>query len=169
MLVLRSESPTGMCAKLRTMAASNNRDHAPQSLFAYASHQVQPFTRQYRQSFHAAISLIIACSRRVHILLFFAHITFVVNRAFQRNASGVVVTLVATKWLTAKLNSLHVKESEFYLRLRNPGCKPEVMSFFWAELVTRRETGMRVLTAAKLIGEKDTFFFKLFTVTNTIV
>jgi len=112
------------------MAASNNRDHAPQSLFAYASHQVQPFTRQYRQSFHAAISLIIACSRRVHILLFFAHITFVVNRAFQRNASGVVVTLVATKWLTAKLNSLHVKESEFYLRLRNPGCKPEVMSFF---------------------------------------
>jgi len=33
-----------MCAKLRTMAASNNRDHAAQSLFAYASNQVQSFT-----------------------------------------------------------------------------------------------------------------------------
>ena len=28
MVVLRSEIPSGMCAKLRTMAASNNRDHA---------------------------------------------------------------------------------------------------------------------------------------------
>jgi len=27
-LVLRSEIPSGMCAKLRTVAASNNRDHA---------------------------------------------------------------------------------------------------------------------------------------------
>jgi len=30
--VLRSEIPSGMCAKLRTVAVSNNRDHAPQSL-----------------------------------------------------------------------------------------------------------------------------------------
>jgi len=30
--VLRTESPSGMCAKLRTVAASINRDHAPQSL-----------------------------------------------------------------------------------------------------------------------------------------
>ena len=30
--LLRSESPSGMCAKLRTVAASNNRDRAPQSL-----------------------------------------------------------------------------------------------------------------------------------------
>ena len=27
-LLLRSEIPSGMCAKLRTVAASNNRDHA---------------------------------------------------------------------------------------------------------------------------------------------
>jgi len=26
-ILLRSEIPSGMCAKLRTMAASNNRDH----------------------------------------------------------------------------------------------------------------------------------------------
>jgi len=31
-VVLRSEIPSGMCSKLRTIAASNNRDHAPQSL-----------------------------------------------------------------------------------------------------------------------------------------
>jgi len=33
-----------MGAKLRTVAASNNRDHVLQSLYAYASHQVQSFT-----------------------------------------------------------------------------------------------------------------------------
>jgi len=27
-VLLRSEIPSGMCAKLRTVAASNNRDHA---------------------------------------------------------------------------------------------------------------------------------------------
>jgi len=32
LLVLRSEIPSGMCAKLRTMAASNNRDHPTRSL-----------------------------------------------------------------------------------------------------------------------------------------
>jgi len=31
-ILLRSEIPSGMCAKLRTAAASNNRDHASQSL-----------------------------------------------------------------------------------------------------------------------------------------
>jgi len=31
--LLRSESPSGMCAKLRTVVASNNTDHAPQSLY----------------------------------------------------------------------------------------------------------------------------------------
>jgi len=31
-ILLRSESPTGMCAKLRTVAASNNRDHPTRSL-----------------------------------------------------------------------------------------------------------------------------------------
>jgi len=29
---LRSEIPSGMCAKLRTVAASNNRDHPTRSL-----------------------------------------------------------------------------------------------------------------------------------------
>jgi len=49
-ILLRSEIPSGMCAKLRTVAASKNRDHS-----------------------------IIACSRHIDIFLFFAHIPFVVN------------------------------------------------------------------------------------------
>ena len=32
-ILLRSESPSGMCAKLRTVAASNNRVHTPRSLY----------------------------------------------------------------------------------------------------------------------------------------
>jgi len=31
--LLRSESPSGMCAKLHAVAASNNRDHAPRPLY----------------------------------------------------------------------------------------------------------------------------------------
>jgi len=33
LLLLRSEIPSGMCAKLRTMAASNKRDHPTRSLY----------------------------------------------------------------------------------------------------------------------------------------
>jgi len=47
--------PSDICAKLRTVAASNNRDHALQSLLLNAS------------------------SRHASIFLFFAHIPFVVN------------------------------------------------------------------------------------------
>ena len=32
-ILLRSESLSGICAKLHTVPASNNRDHAPQSLY----------------------------------------------------------------------------------------------------------------------------------------
>jgi len=51
-ILLRSEIPSGMCAKLRTVATSNNRDHPTRSLY---------------------------CSRHIHVFLFFAHIPFVVN------------------------------------------------------------------------------------------
>jgi len=57
--LLRSESPSGKCAKLRTVAASNNRDHLTRSLYycLFAPH--------------------------VYIwVLFFAHIPFVVNHTF---------------------------------------------------------------------------------------
>jgi len=48
-------NPSGMCAKLRTVVASNNRDHAPQSL-------------------------LLLLARATYIMvLFFTHIPFVVN------------------------------------------------------------------------------------------
>jgi len=34
-VLLRSESPSGMCAKLRTVAASNNRDRLTRSLYCW--------------------------------------------------------------------------------------------------------------------------------------
>jgi len=38
------KSPSGMFAKLHTVAASNNRVHVPRSLSAYASRYIQLFT-----------------------------------------------------------------------------------------------------------------------------
>ena len=43
-ILLRSEILSGICAKLRTVAASNNRVHMPWLLSAYASRYVQWFT-----------------------------------------------------------------------------------------------------------------------------
>jgi len=55
MKLLRSEIPSGICAKLRTVAASNNRDHASQSLL-----------------------LLLAGATYIKVL-FFAHTPFVAN------------------------------------------------------------------------------------------
>jgi len=57
-VVLRSEIPSGICAKLRTVAASNNRVQQPRSLYycLFAPH--------------------------VCMVLFFTHIPFVVNHTF---------------------------------------------------------------------------------------
>jgi len=57
-IVLRSEIPSGMCAKLRTVAASNNRVHMPW--------------------------LLCYCLLAPHICMvfFFTHIPFVVNHTF---------------------------------------------------------------------------------------
>jgi len=54
-ILLRSEIPSGMCAKLRTVAASNNRVHMPWSLYYYMF------------------------APHICMVLFFAHIPFVVN------------------------------------------------------------------------------------------
>ena len=54
-ILLRSDIPSGICAKLRTVAASNNRVHMPWSLYYYLFAQ------------------------HICIVLFFTHIPFVVN------------------------------------------------------------------------------------------
>jgi len=71
--VLRSEILSDMCAKLRTVATSNNRDPPTRSLF-------------------------IACSRHIHIFLFFELIPFVVNHTIKRNTNGENATLVTVQW-----------------------------------------------------------------------
>jgi len=58
--LLPSEIPSGICAKLRTVAARNNRVHMPWSVSAYASHQVQAEITRHDHSF-------IACSRNIYV------------------------------------------------------------------------------------------------------
>jgi len=63
-IVLRSESPSGKWAKLHTVAASNNRDHAPRSLFAYA---IVTFTSLVSPEITRHDHSIIACSRHIYV------------------------------------------------------------------------------------------------------
>ena len=74
-VLLRSEIPSGMCAKLRTVAASNNRDHA-RNLSSRTL--VVTFNRSHRQSYHIALSLLLAHAY-ICMVLFFTHIPIVVN------------------------------------------------------------------------------------------
>jgi len=77
--VLRSEIPSGMCAKLRTVAASNNRDHARNLSFRTL---VVAFNRSHVNICRATTSqsLLLLLARATHIMvLFFTHIPFVVN------------------------------------------------------------------------------------------
>jgi len=68
---VRSESPSSMRAKLRTVAASNNRDHTSRSLSAYAIGYMS------RSIIHMSVTaeltrhdhFIIACSRHVYIYM----------------------------------------------------------------------------------------------------
>ena len=62
MLFLRSEIPSGMCAKLRTAAASNSRDHASQSLLFLLAHA----THIYFCSSHTPRSWWITQSTQYH-------------------------------------------------------------------------------------------------------
>jgi len=88
--LLQSESLSGKCAKLHTVAASNNGDHEF-TLFLTISKYYQLFTSftsivrgHSPRSLHWDHS-IIACSCHIYMarwVLFFAHIPIVVNRTF---------------------------------------------------------------------------------------
>jgi len=66
-VLLRSEIPSGICVKLRTVAASNNRVHMPWSLFAYAGRYVQSLTSSVSPEITRHDHYIIACSRHVYV------------------------------------------------------------------------------------------------------
>jgi len=80
--LLRSEIPSGMRAKLRTVAASNNRDHA-RNLSSRTL--VNKFNRSHVNIGRATTSqsLLLLRARATYMMvLFFTHIPFVVNHTF---------------------------------------------------------------------------------------
>jgi len=79
-LLLRSEIPSGICAKLRTVAASNNRDHArnlsSRTLVITFSCSHANIGRTFTSQ-----SFLLLLARATYIMvLFFTHIPFVVNQ-----------------------------------------------------------------------------------------
>jgi len=62
-VLMRSESPSGKCAKLHTVAASNNRDHMPWSLYfcLFARHI-------YEQGYHTVLISKICPCFALHVL-----------------------------------------------------------------------------------------------------
>ena len=85
-IFLRSEIPSGMCAKLRTVAASNNRDYPTRSLssspFASTincSPGSQALLEVTHQDHSIGITLLLLVRATYTMVLFFTHIPFVVN------------------------------------------------------------------------------------------
>ena len=78
-ILLRSEIPRGICAKLRTVAASNNRAHMPWSLFAYACRYVQSLTSLVSPEIIRHDHYYCLFAPHICMVLFFTHIPFVVN------------------------------------------------------------------------------------------
>ena len=86
LVMLRQEIPSGMCAKLRTVPPSNNRDHPTRSLssspFASTincSPGSQALLEVTHQDHSIGITLLLLVRATYIIVLFFTHIPFVVN------------------------------------------------------------------------------------------
>ena len=86
MPLLRSEIPSGMCAKLRTVAASSNRDHPTRSLSSSplastinCSPGSQALLEVTHQDHSIGITLLLLVRATYIMVLFFTHIPFVVN------------------------------------------------------------------------------------------
>ena len=92
-ILLRSEIPSGMCAKLRTVAASNNRDHARNLSLRTL---VVTFNRSHVNISKATTSqslLLFACSRFIYNG-FILHAHPVRGESHnQRNTTGEVATV----------------------------------------------------------------------------
>jgi len=118
---LRSESPSGMCAKLRTVAASNNRDHARnlslRTLVVTFNRSHVNISRatpaqslllllargQYQQSYPGAISLTVACARYTYDgVILHAHPVHGESHN-QRNTTGEVATIPTVNSQFSKL------------------------------------------------------------------
>ena len=90
--MLRSEIPSGMCAKLRTVAASNNRDHARNLSLRTL---VVTFNRSQVNIGRASTSqsLLLLLSRATHMMVLILHAHPVRGEAhIQRNTTGEAAT-----------------------------------------------------------------------------
>ena len=111
-ILLRSKILSGMCAKLHTVAASNNRVRMPWWLLYY-------------------------CLFKPHIcmVLFFVNIPFVVNQHIQRNATGEVATLawlvlLVKQWFSHTLKSHMQLPSIFCVALSSVSVTPLCASWY---------------------------------------
>ena len=94
-ILLRSESPSGKCAKLHTVAASNNRDHTTRSLSSSPFARTincSPGSQRLLEVTHQDHS-IIACSRHLYVGVILRPHPVRGESHIQRNASGEVVTI----------------------------------------------------------------------------
>jgi len=101
LIVLRSEVPSGMCAKLRTAAANKNRDHESQSLLLLLAHTTYL------------------------MVLFFTHIPFVVNHTINATPSESLLCIQADGKLQ-KVSSVTIVLRKYQAStgdsIRNPQC-----------------------------------------------
>jgi len=116
----QSESPNGMCAKLYTVAASNNRVHPTRSLSS------PPFTRTMNcspgsqalwllelihQDHSIGITLLLLGHTTYRSVLFFTHIPFVVNRVFSTYAVLLYIVLIICTSSCALLYILYLTKT----------------------------------------------------------
>ena len=98
-VLLRSEIPSGMCAKLRTTAASNNRDHPTRSLSSSPLASTinclpgsQALLEVTHQDHSIGITLLFLV-RTTHIYIFILHAHPIRGESHnQHNATGKVAT-----------------------------------------------------------------------------
>ena len=127
--MLRSEIPSGMCTKLRTVAASNNRDHARNLSSRTLANK---FNRSHvnigRATTSQSILLLLAHATFI-MVLFFAHIPFVVNHTIKATPPERLQQLhsINSSTLKRNKNTLHLY---FWRSQKNYGEKKSNSHYF---------------------------------------
>ena len=142
--MLRSEIPSSMCAKLRTVAASNNRDHA-RNLSSRTL--VIMFNRSHVNIGRATTSqsLLLLLARVTYIMvLFFTHIPFVVNHTI----NATPLERLQQHPLLFTMN--HIDHMFFVWRL-NSACPPHPghsTILLWSEIPSGMYAKLRTMAAS---------------------
>ena len=130
-VLLRSEIPSGMCAKLRTVAASNNRVHMPWSLYYCLF------------------------APRVCMVLFFTHIPFVVNYTFNATPPERLQQYALLRVVAVYMHALEIQVSPAWWPI-----ELHKRSFFAKGTVLRTVVHLHLLCKQKTFSywkKQDTF------------